>query len=243
MSRARIALLIIVSILIDATLVLAGAYLLWNGGGTTVAQGTWWSMVVYFLATTALLIARITMMRTAAATASARNDLIAASVEAALLVSAVATWALTSNYFVGWVASYASLFLLLASICQLLVALVAPSPRPPVAAPAHTEEPLSDNSTRTPSNSGRARLHLGTALIALAALATLTTIHNWDIGIFNVLVVLILGAVILATVASAWLTAVLRRDGRGQAPAPARPVTPQYHRQNVGSSEVVSEEQ
>lgn len=177
----------IVAALMDAGVVVGCASILWNGGGATVVDGSWASQAGCLMLASSLLLIRVALA------VSSAVERVVVAIDIAVLAALVSAWGLSSSYFVGWLATYGALVLLLASLWHLLAILV---------------------TRRRVDETGRsvAALRAGCIAGALVALVVVSPIHGWSPRILSGLVVLISGAVLLAFVLRIWIAA-LRRTG------------------------------
>lgn len=176
-----------VAALLDAAVVVGCASILWNGGGSTVVDGSWVSQAGCLLLASSLLLIRLALSLSIAV------ERVVVAIDIAVLAALVSAWGLSSRYFVGWLATYGALVLLLASLWHLLAILV--------------------TRHRVDGADGTvAALRAGCVAVALVALVVVSPIHAWSPRILSGLVVLISGAVFFAFVLRIWIRA-LRRVG------------------------------
>lgn len=184
-----------VAILLDGAMALAGASILWHSGGRTVVDGAWDFQVGCILIVAVMLGVRPRLV------ASVNVEWIVIGADVAGLVSLIAVWLSSGRYFIGWLATFGALVLMLASMWQLLAVVI--TRRAPVSA--------------SPRWQGRERVGGSLASVralsvwaGLAALLVLAPVHGGDPDILSGLVVLISGATFLSFAARTWITALAR---------------------------------
>ncbi len=170
---------------VDVGFVIGCAGILWHSGGSTVVDGSWMAQLLCLALGAGLLIARHRIG------ASPRAEGVVFAIEATMLVSLIAAWAITGRYFVGWIAAYGALSLLLASLWHLLALLVVRG---------------RTGNDRDPLVPVRA-ISIAAGLIAVVVLAP---IHGWSASILGGLVVLISGSVLLSFALRTWTAALVR---------------------------------
>ncbi|MEX8057247.1 hypothetical protein [Microbacterium sp. 16-032] len=188
--RLTVALLHLLTLVIDVTIVGAGAALLWQFAGTTVVDGPFWLRVCVFLLLTALFGVRSISQRALRDRLSDRYlaRFRAASVQwvthTALLVAGALIWAQTHNYFIGWVVCFAASVMAVGYFWMLVSCLA-------------VEQTLSMIVQR-----------LMGMLVGVVGLIVTAPVHAWANGIIESIVVLITGAVLLAAITLFWGTAL-----------------------------------
>ncbi|WP_312170647.1 hypothetical protein [Microbacterium sp.] len=182
-------------VLLDSSMVLAGAVMLWHSGGRTVVDGAWSFQVGCVLAVALALVARPRLVGSLAV------ERIVIGIEVVGLAALIAVWLSSGRYLVGWLATFAAFVLMIASMWQLLAIIV--TRRPP--------------SSAAPPREGRARICGSLSSVrswsvggGLAALVVLTPVHGADAGILSGLVVLISGAALLSFAVRTWVSALAR---------------------------------
>jgi hypothetical protein len=182
-------------VLLDSSMVLAGAVMLWHSGGHTVVDGAWSFQVGCVLAVALALVARPRLVGSLAV------ERIVIGIEVVGLAALIAVWLSSGRYLVGWLATFAAFVLMIASMWQLLAIIV--TGRTPWSA--------------APPREGRARIGGSLAAVrswsvggGLAALVVLTPVHGADAGILSGLVVLTTGATLLSFAVRTWGSALAR---------------------------------
>lgn len=196
--RPAIAWRALVTILCDLVIGGGGAALLWFGGNTTIADGHFLNYVVFVLAVTVLLIFRhlATGRRgfAAASVAEVRVDQIVTFADLALLAAICGAWMATGDYFLGWIAVFSAIVLLLATALQLML------------------DVLSGRNSLAQEREGSLfgsrilalevfRIALGVA--ALAVIVVGAEIHEWNPAILNLTVLLAVVPMGLSTLVAA----------------------------------------
>lgn len=184
--RAAVALIHVLTLVIDLTIVGAGAALLWQFAGTTVVDGPFWLRVCVFLLLTVLFGVRSVAQRALLARLSERYiaRFRAAGVQlathTALLLAGALFWSITGSYFLGWVVCF-SASVMAVGYFWLLVSCLA------------VEQTLSMIVQR-----------LVGMLVGVVGLIATAPVHAWANGIIESLVVMITGAILLATITLFW---------------------------------------
>ncbi|PKQ36285.1 MAG: hypothetical protein CVT61_01900 [Actinobacteria bacterium HGW-Actinobacteria-11] len=203
---ARVALVL----LLDAGMVLGSAKILWSYAGTTVADGSW---VGQMLCLTLMVVACIARNTVTHPQTSPRDAIAIAVGDILLVVVTIAVWQRTADYFIGWVACFGAFLLLTASLCQFLAALIDQARPAALKAPAHIN--------RAHRLARIATVRLGTLAAAIGLLVAVSGIHEWKLQIFDVLVLLTVSAVLLASAISSWIRALQPRRTRTPQPTSA----------------------
>lgn len=188
--RATVALIYLLILLTDLTIVGAGAALLWQFAGTTVVDGPFWLRVCVFLLLTALFGVRSVSQRALLRQLSERYlaRFRAAGVQLAVhtvLLAAVAlVWAQSGSYFWGWVACFAASVLAVGYFWMLVTSLA-------------VDQTLS-----------MIVLRLTGMVVGIAGVIVTAPIHAWASGIIESIVVLVTAAILLAAITLFWGTAL-----------------------------------
>lgn len=201
-TRTRTAAKIVLVLLLDAALGSGAATILWNSGGTTVTNGSWIAQTMCFVFLTIMLTARNTFARIERSALPRPEESAIQPCGDILLIGGLSTaWLLSSDYFIGWLACFGAVLLFTASLCQFLAALIC--------------QPMQPEGRRHASITRRfatlATVRIVTVLASIAMLALLVGIHDWALYIFDVLLVLTGGSVLLAAAIAAWITALRQR--------------------------------
>jgi len=200
--RVTVALLYLLTLVIDLTIVGVGSALLWQFAGTTVVDGPFWLRICVFLLLTVLLGVRSVGQR---ALRDRLNDRHLARFRAAavqwgtqtgLLVAGALVWSQTGNYFIGWVVCFAASFMAVGYFWMLVSCLA-------------VEQTLSMIVQR-----------LMGMLVGVAGVIATAPIHAWANGIIESLVVLLTGAILLAAITLFWGAALAEDTAAGTDGAP-----------------------
>lgn len=195
--------------ILDAALAGGCATILWNSGGTTVINGSWILQVACFVLAAALLTLRHALF-IAQRTASRghvplRTEQIIAGIDVLGLACLTGIWVFTQQYYLGWIATFSAVTLTIASVWQLLSALVTQ----PHATPGRTRQRDRLNDLIAAITTLRAL----TCAISIGALVVLTDIHGWNPTLLSGLIVFMCGAVLFAVVVRAWIAALTASPG------------------------------
>lgn len=188
--RLAVALIYLLTLLIDLMIVGVGAALLWQFAGTTVVDGPFWLRACVFLLLTVLFGVRSISQRTLRDRLSDRYlaRLRAAGVQlgthTVLLLAVALAWAQTGIYFIGWVFCFAASAVAVGYFWMLISSLAA-------------EQKLSITVQRM----------LG-MLIGIVGVISASPIHAWANGILESVVVLLTGAILLAAITLFWGAAI-----------------------------------
>ncbi|WP_139327389.1 hypothetical protein [Microbacterium sp. RURRCA19A] len=184
--RAAVALLYALTLIVDLTIVGAGAALLWQFAGSTVVDGPFWLRVSVFLLLTVLFgvrsVAQRALLRrlTARYLARFRATAVQLATHAALLLAGVIVWSSTSSYFLGWVVCFAASVMAVGYFWMLVSCLA-------------VEQTLSIVVQRLVGMLG--------GVVGLIATAP---VHAWADGIIESIVVMVTGAILLAAITLFW---------------------------------------
>jgi hypothetical protein len=211
-----------VTVLIDVALVGGSATVLWNSGGTTVINGSWLQQMFCIVLAGACIAVRQGLgaaHRNAGhgVASSLRAERLIAISDVFILAATIGAWVLTQRYYIGWLATFGALALVLASGYQFLSARIA----------APTKRPLDGSGQRMSVRlASLPSLRVMTGAAGLGALIGTAEIHEWNLDIITGLIVLLTGAIILGLVTQAWIMAVT--VGPHDAPPPRSPVPPRF---------------
>lgn len=183
------------AVLLDGAMALAGASILWHSGGRTVVDGAWVSQVGCILIVALTLVARSRLVE------SVRVERIVIGADAVGLVSLIAVWLSSGRYFIGWLATFGTLVLVIASMWQLLAIVI--TRRSPVSASSRRQE-------RARIGGALASVRALSVGAGLAALLVVAPVHGGNPDILSGLVVLISGATFLSFAVRTWITALAR---------------------------------
>lgn len=191
------------SVIGDGIVVAGGGVILWSGGGATVVDGPWLVQASCLLLVALLLLARSVLVD------SLGIERIVVGADVVVLVSLIAAWLVSQLYFVGWLAAFGALVLVIASMWQLLAILV--TRRAPLLAEA-TPRRSRRRRSRSRERAGWSlpSLRASSIGVGLAALLVLAPIHGGSPAILSGLVVLLSGAVFLSFAMRIWITALAR---------------------------------
>lgn len=184
---------LLLTLVLDVIIVVAGATLLWWFAGTTVVDGPFWLRVSVFVLLTALFAVRSLSQRALQRRLGTRARLRVAAVQCAvhtgLLVGSVVAWMQTGTYFLGWLACFAASVMAVSYLWMLMSCLAG---------------------ERTSS-----MVVLRLAGVALGATGVIVTfpVHEWAHGIVESVGVLVSAAILLSTVSLFW-GAVLAEAGQ-----------------------------
>ena len=181
----------------DLLLGFGGAALLWAGGNQTVADGPVTGYLVLVIGMTIVIFLRhLIAGRRSFASGTARDvrvDQIASIVDIVLILGIYVGWKLTDVYFLGWVATFSAITLILSTSLQLMVDIT-----------------TGRNSNAQHSQHGRGRHLLSLevtrivlGVTALAVTALTADIHRWSTAILNLTVVLTAAALGVASLVTA----------------------------------------
>lgn len=118
----------LVAVLCDLVIAGGGASILWFGGNATIADAHVLNYVVFVLTITVMLVFRhLAIGRRglmAASLAEVRIDRVVTLADLALLSAIGGAWFVTGDYFLGWIAVFSALMLLLGTALQLMLDLL-----------------------------------------------------------------------------------------------------------------------
>lgn len=211
------------TVLIDVALVSGSATVLWNSGGTTVINGSWLQQMFCIVLAGAFIAVRQGLggahRNAGHGVASLHAERLIAISDVLVLASTIGAWVLTQRYYIGWLATFGALALVLASGYQFLSARIT----------APTKRPLDGSGQRMSVRlASLPSLRVMTGAAGLGALIGTAEIHEWNLDIITGLIVLLTGAIVLGLVTQAWVTAVTAgpQDAPHRSTVPPRSPTP-----------------
>jgi len=211
------------TVLIDVALVSGSATVLWNSGGTTVINGSWLQQMLCIVLAGACIAVRQGLgaaHRTSGhGVISVGTERLIAISDVVVLAATIGVWMLSQQYYIGWLAAFGALTLVLASGYQFLSArITAPTRRIHDA----RRQRVSARLASLPS------LRVMTGAAGLGALIGTADIHEWNLDIITGLIVLLTGAIVLGLVTQAWVMAVTvgPQDAPHRSTVPPRSPTP-----------------
>lgn len=108
---------VIGALICDGIIAFGGAWLLWETGVTSVADAPTMTYVIVVLATAFLVLIRYAILGRGRRRAAAVEWVLLGDVVLTALLAAI--WLVDSNYYIGWIACYCSILLLVMGIFEL----------------------------------------------------------------------------------------------------------------------------
>ncbi|MBF4588385.1 MULTISPECIES: hypothetical protein [unclassified Curtobacterium] len=170
-------------IILDTSAAVGGACALWHSGGTTATTG---SVMIQFVLALALIAALTLRHVLVGRTTVLERDVRAITIELpvaiahiVLIIGAAISWGVSGQYYWGWQLTFAAIFLVVTVVLQLLADVTTGRNRSPADRP---EQQILERFFTLETW----RLISLTAAVATLALAH--SIHRWDPGMVNFLI-------------------------------------------------------